>query len=280
MKKKQWFGAIILMLAGISIFLYPKISNYLARKNQIEVIREYKESISKINEDEISVEYEKAKKYNEKINAKSLNYANEKTAFNNYETILNVSNNGIMAYIDIPKISAYLPIYHGTSDEVMKRGVGHLENTSLPIGGENTHCVLTGHTGLSRAEIFTRLNELELDDYFYINTLKEKLIYQIYQIKVILPTELEDLQMIEGEDLVTLVTCTPYGINTHRLLVQGERVEGLQEIEDHLKEDMKWEENVNKNNYYLIGILYGLTILVIIIIFCIIYTKVASFSTD
>ncbi|MDO4975510.1 MAG: class C sortase, partial [Alphaproteobacteria bacterium] len=160
------------------------------------------------------------------------------------------------------------------------KGVGHLENTSLPIGGESTHCILTGHTGLSRAEIFTKLDELEINEYFYINTLNEKLIYKINQIKVVLPTETEDLQIIEGKDLVTLVTCTPYGINTHRLLVQGERTKEVQAIdEDNLKEDTRGEENSNNYNFYWIGSLYGLIILLIIIFCCILFNYVVKYIT-
>lgn len=264
-----------MILAGIGTFLYPKISNYLAEKNQTEIIREYKENIKIANEEDIDIEYEKARKYNEKINETSLNFDNN----SNYEEILNPLKNGIMAYIEIPKISIYLPIYHGTEDKIMKKGVGHLKNTSLPIGGKSTHCVLTGHTGLLKAEIFTRLNELEVADYFYIYTLNERLIYKIYQIKIVLPTQLEDLQIIEGKDLTTLITCTPYGINTHRLLVQGERIETIENLtEENNSEKINLEKKEEKKgNYYLIGSLFGLIVLLIIISCCILLNYIVKY---
>lgn len=264
MKKRKCFISIFLILVGISIFLYPKISNYLAEKNQVEVIKNYRETIYNVNGEQMNLEYEKAKKYNESISTEFLNYADYVN--DEYGNILNLSNNGIMSYIEIPKISSILPIYHGTADEVMKKGVGHLENTSLPIGGKSTHCVLTGHTGLLRAEIFTRLSELEVNDYFYINTLGKKLVYQIYQVKVVLPTETKDLEIVEEKDLVTLVTCTPYGVNTHRLLVQGERVEEEGDKKENFKENMNLEKSVyNENDSYdWVWILCGIMILLIV----------------
>ena len=262
MKKTKWIISIILIIVGICIILYPEVSNSLAKRNQTEIIKKYREDVSNINNEEIDLEYQKAKEYNEEINGNSINNIDD------YNNILNLSNDGIMSYIEIPKISVSLPIYHGTADEVMKKGVGHIKNTSLPIGGENTHCVLTGHTGLSRAEIFTRLNELEVNDIFYINTLNEQLIYKIYQTKVVLPTELEDLKIIEGKDLVTLVTCTPYGINTHRLLVQGERIESYEENGQEAEE--KNNENIENSMIYFI-------ILLIIIFCCILLNKIVKY---
>ena len=257
MKITKWIISIILIIVGICIILYPEVSNSLSKRNQAKIIKKYREDISNIDNEEIDLQYKKAKEYNAEINGNSINNIDD------YINILNLSNDGIMSYLEIPKISVRLPIYHGTTDDVMKKGVGHIKNTSLPIGGENTHCVLTGHTGLSRAEIFTRLNELEVNDYFYINTLNEQLIYKVYQIKVVLPTELEDLKIIEGKDLVTLITCTPYGINTHRLLVQGERTE------ENEKNTQEVKEKVDKNNKKII--------ILIIIFYCILLNKIVKY---
>lgn len=252
--------AIILIIIGIIILLYPKISNYIEQKNQIEFIKEYKENISKMESTTKDEEYLKAEKYNEYLNG-------QENKNSNYEEILNISQNGIMAYIEIPKISVYLPIYHGTKEDILKKGIGHLENSSLPIGGVSTHTVLTGHTGLLKAELFTRIRELEIDDYFYVYSLGQKLTYKVYQIKVVLPTEVDDVKIQEGKDLVSLVTCTPYGVNTHRLLVQAIRTENIEEnnLDSNQNESLK-NDNQSQENYYIKGLKYGLTML--IIIFC------------
>lgn len=263
--------AIILIIIGIIILLYPKISNYIEQKNQIEFIKEYKENISKMESTTKDKEYLKAEKYNEYLNG--LENKNS-----NYEEILNISQNGIMAYIEIPKISVYLPIYHGTKEDILKKGIGHLENSSLPIGGVSTHTVLTGHTGLLKAELFTRIRELEIDDYFYIYTLGQKLTYKVYQIKVVLPTEVDDVKIQEGKDLVSLVTCTPYGVNTHRLLVQAIRTENIEENNlDSNKNESLENDNQRQENYYIIGLKYGLTMLIIIIFCCILFNIIVKY---
>ena len=263
--------AIILILIGIIILLYPKISNYIEQKNQIEFIKEYKENISKMESTTKDEEYLKAEKYNEYLNG--LENKNS-----NYEEILNISQNGIMAYIEIPKISVYLPIYHGTKEDILKKGIGHLENSSLPIGGVSTHTVLTGHTGLLKAELFTRIRELEIDDYFYVYTLGQKLTYKVYQIKVVLPTEVDDVKIQEGKDLVSLVTCTPYGVNTHRLLVQAIRTENIEEnnLDSNQNESLE-KDNQSQENYYIKGLKYGLTMLIIIIFCCILFNIIVKY---
>lgn len=263
--------AIILIIIGIIIFLYPKISNYIEQKNQIEFIKEYKENISKMESTTKDEEYIKAEKYNEYLNG--LENKNS-----NYEEILNISKNGIMAYIEIPKISVYLPIYHGTKEDILKKGIGHLENSSFPIGGVSTHTVLTGHTGLLKAELFTRIRELEIDDYFYVYSLGQKLTYKVYQIKVVLPTEVDDVKIQEGKDLVSLVTCTPYGVNTHRLLVQAIRTENIEEnnLDSNQNESLE-NDNQSQENYYIKGLKYGLTMLIIIIFCCILFNIIVKY---
>ena len=264
--------SIIIILVGICFLLYPTVSDYLAKKNQVEIIREYDEVVSNLDEEEINKEWQKAQTYNENLSGEPVHdpfvegsgYALPE----NYKEVLNISENGIMAHIEIPKISIYLPIYHGTNSQVLEKGVGHIESTSFPIGGASSHCVLTGHTGLPSAELFTKLDELEVGDIFYIHILNKVLTYKIYETKVILPDKIDELQITSGKDLVTLVTCTPYGINSHRLLVKAERTEYE---EYNQNESVDSENNIQiKNidkNYYLIGIIIGFIIIVVIIVF-------------
>ena len=155
-----------------------------------------------------------------------------------------------MSYIEIPKVSIYLPIYHGTENEVLKKGVGHLNNTSLPIGGDSVHTVLTGHTGFIKSKLFTRINELEIGDIINIYTLEKRLTYKVYDIKIVLPEETKDLQIEENEDLLTLVTCTPYGVNTHRLLVKSKRIENIEK--NNLEENTEKERKKINKNYIII----------------------------
>lgn len=268
--------SIILILGGLVIFLYPTVSNYLAEKNQVEIIREYEEMIVQIDENQINEEMQKAKTYNENLSGEPVHdpfVAGSGYALpENYKEVLNLSEDGVMAYIEIPKISVYLPIYHGTSNEVLEKGVGHIQSTSIPIGGISTHSVLTGHTGLPSAELFTRLDELDIGDIFYIHVLNEVLTYKIYETKVILPDDIDELQITSGKDLITLVTCTPYGINTHRLLVKAERTEYEEYVTDEkeINTDNSNSENKEEKNYYIEGIKIGILIFIVIIIIMII----------
>lgn len=295
MRIKRYILCIILVLIGIGLLFYPKVSNYLNQRNELDVIKQYTEIVETMSEEGVDIEYEKSKRYNDKLRAGIITYENIQEADNNindsesdyYENILNIFGDGVMAYIEIPKISVNLPIYHGTDDEIMEKGVGHLEYSSLPIGEESSHSVLTGHTGLMKAEIFTRLNEMEVGDCFYINILGKKLTYKVFQTKVILPTELDDLQIVPNKDLVTLVTCTPYGVNTHRLLVQGERMlDDESEIEQN--NSLKMENNIEKEqnnsmvnqtneNFYFVGVVYGIFILSILILGCILIKKIVKY---
>ena len=268
--------SILFILIGTIIFLYPTVSNYLAEKNQVEIIREYEEMVVQINENQINQEMQKAQTYNENLSGEPVHdpfvegsgYALPE----NYTEVLNLAKDGVMAYIEIPKISVYLPIYHGTSNEVLEKGVGHIQSTSIPIGGISTHSVLTGHTGLPSAELFTRLDELVVGDIFYIHVLNEVLTYKIYETKVILPDEIDELQITSGKDLITLVTCTPYGVNTHRLLVKAERTEYEEYVTDEkeINTDNSNSENKEEKNYYIEGIKIGILIFIVIIIIMII----------
>ena len=264
--------SLILILGGCCIFLYPNVSNYFAEKNQVEAIREYDKLIVQIDEESLANEWTKAQTYNENLSGEPVHdpfvegsgYALPE----NYKEVLNLSEDGIMAYIEIPKISVYLPIYHGTSNEVLEKGVGHIQSTSVPIGGESTHSVLTGHTGLPSAELFTRLDELVVGDIFYIHVLDEVLTYKVYETKVILPDKIDELQISSGNDFITLVTCTPYGVNTHRLLVKAERTEyeAVQEPSSENNTTLTESTENTSQNYYLTGIEIGIGIFVIIMI--------------
>lgn len=264
--------SIIFIILGVGIFLYPSISNYLAEKNHIDIIRNYDNLIVKINEEKINEEKEKAKVYNENLSGDPVHdpfvIGSGYALPENYKEVLNVSDDGVMGYVEIPKISVYLPIYHGTSDEVLEKGVGHIQNTSVPIGGNSTHSILTGHTGLPNAELFTRLDELGIGDIFYIHVLDDVLTYKVFETKVILPDKIDELRILNGKDYVTLVTCTPYGVNSHRLLVKAERVEYeeysvTKSTTDEEGTDTK-KESPSKH-YYLTGTQIGIVLLVLIL---------------
>ena len=227
---------ILLRIIGVVVFLisillmsYPFISNYLMSLNHQSEIVAYEADIADKDKQLLEKERVAADLYNKNLFGTVVitdpfdpNAQIEKSE--EYEDILNLSNNGVMASIEIPKIDVNLPVYHGTSDVVLHKGVGHLQQTSLPVGGIGTHAVLTGHTGLSAARLFTDLNQLSKDDIFYIKSLSETMAYKIDQIKVVLPNVTDDLRIDANKDYVTLVTCTPYGINSHRLLVRGIRI--------------------------------------------------------
>ena len=264
--------SIIFIILGVGIFLYPSISNYLAEKNHIDIIRNYDDLIVKIDEEKINEEKEKAKIYNENLSGDPVHdpfvIGSGYALPENYKEVLNIAGDSVMGYVEIPKISVYLPIYHGTSDEVLEKGVGHIQNTSVPIGGKSTHSVLTGHTGLPNAELFTRLDELGIGDIFYIHVLDDVLTYKVFETKVILPDKIDELQILNGKDYITLVTCTPYGVNSHRLLVKAERVEYeeysiTKSTTDDEGTDTKKESS--SKHYYLTGTQIGIVLLVLIL---------------
>jgi len=234
-KDRSWILlvlALLLMLGGVGIFFYPTVSNYLAEQNQATVIQQYIDTT--VNEEQdLSEEWELAFTYNANLSGNPVQFPfMPGTGYvlpENYMEVLNLNGDGVMGYISIPKIHVNLPIYHGCDDEVLQKGAGHIEQTFLPIGGEGTHSVISGHRALPHAEMFSRLDELEYGDIFTIHVLDQTLAYEVDQISIVLPADLEGIKAIEGEDLVTLVTCTPYAVNTHRLLVRGHRVEYVPE---------------------------------------------------
>ncbi len=227
------------MVIGIMIILYPIISNIIASYTQTVVIENYRGTVELMTDEDIEAEREKAREYNDSISDSSNvsiqlddnGDTDEENTGVSYYNALNVGE--VIGYINIPKINVYLPIYHGTSESVLQSGVGHVENTSLPIGEKSTHAVLAGHTGLIRTKMFDDLTEMEIGDKFYLYILNEEYAYQVDQIKVVLPDNNEYVAVVDGEEYVTLLTCTPYGVNTHRLLVRGTRIElDSEEIEN------------------------------------------------
>ncbi len=217
-----FFG--IIFLIGLLLVLYPTVSNFLNNREQKKVIREYSSIVNNMDKEEKEAMYNEAVDYNKEIYENGMIDYSNPDAVEGYNDILDVSGTGIMGYISIPKINVELPIYHGTSDGVLQVAVGHLEGSSLPVGGKNTHCVLSGHRGLPSADLFTHLDRLNVHDIFTISVLDKTLVYEIDQIKVVAPGDTQYLQIKDGKDYCTLLTCTPYGINTHRLLVRGVRV--------------------------------------------------------
>lgn len=215
---------LILLLIGLSLLLYPSVSNYWNSLHQSKAIVDYEAALKEMAEADYTALFADAEAYNRQI--RTISYPLMNCAqVPGYEDVLNVSGTGIMGYIHVPKIDVKLPIYHGTSESVLQASVGHLEGTTLPIGGEGNHCVLSAHRGLPSAELFTDLDKMEIGDTFSLTVLDRILTYQVDQILIVEPREVEALYPVDGKDHCTLITCTPYGVNSHRMLVRGIRVD-------------------------------------------------------
>ena len=229
---------VLILIAGLSLLLYPTVSDYINSLNHRNTISQYTSTVENISIEDREKLLAAALEYNEELavnGAGSLvNLSDERRE--KYNSLLNVSGNGIMGYINIPTISVSLPIYHGIEDTVLQVGIGHLDGSSLPVGGKTSHSVLTGHTGLPSATLFSNIDRLVPGDIFTIHILGETFTYEVDQIETVLPNELNSLKIEEGHDYCTLITCTPYGINTHRLLVRGHRIENLPEYVESTEE--------------------------------------------
>ena len=225
-KRRSNIVLVLVLIVGLSLLLYPPVSNWWNSYRQSKVVSDYAENVSHLDNEEYQRILNDARAYNEAVAAYgggAMTLSDEQRA--DYLRQLDVDGSGIMGYIDIQKIRCTLPIYHGTDDGVLQIAIGHIEGSSLPVGGESTHCVLSGHRGLPSARLFTDIDQLVEGDTFLIRTLDEVLTYEVDQIRIVLPREVGDLCVEPGKDLCTLVTCTPYGVNTHRLLVRGHRVD-------------------------------------------------------
>ena len=225
--KKSTIILLVSFFIGLSVLLYPSISSYWNSKTQSEAIVDYESMLSQYKPEDYTAIFAEADAYN-----KQLAQLNEPLVEHNrlpdYNSILNVGGTGMMGYITVPKISQELPVYHGTSDGVLSVAVGHLQGTSLPVGGENTHCVVSAHRGLPTAILFTHLDRMEIGDIFYFTILDRTITYEVDQIRIVEPDDTSLIQIKDGKDYCTLLTCTPYGINTQRLLVRGHQIDASQ----------------------------------------------------
>lgn len=259
--------AVLCFIAAVGIILYPAVSNYVNAKYRSEIRTNYEEDMAQTDNTELEALHERAIAYNISIApgaVSSETYSQEslRSAAESYDEQLSVAATGIMGYVDIPSIHVYLPIYHGTDSETLENGIGHLLGSSLPVGGETTHAVLTGHSGMASQSMFTDLHQLQEGDVFYLHVLTETLAYKVTQIYTVLPHDTSFLEIEKGKDLCTLVTCTPVGINTHRLLVRGNRIpyteaENAQSASSDTTISVEpssasWQEQ------YLLGIVWGL----------------------
>lgn len=229
MKKKKKVDAstvilVVVLFAGLSLLLYPSVANYWNSMHATRIIAGYADTMSNLKDEEYERIWLEAAQYNQDLAAQGGSALTEEQR-ERYNRVLDIGGTGIMGYIEIESLDVTLPIYHGTSDGVLQIAVGHLDWTSLPVGGTSSHCVLSGHRGLPSAKLFTDLDKLHEGETFTLNVLDETLTYEVDQIRIVLPQETEDLVIVDGKDYCTLVTCTPYGINTHRLLVRGHRIE-------------------------------------------------------
>lgn len=253
---------VVVFVAGLSFLLYPTVSNLWNQAHQSRAIATYTEQVEKLDDSSNKEMLKAARKYNKELLKKADHWKLSKKDKKKYESLLDVSGTGIMGYIEIPKIACSLPVYHGTDEGALQIAIGHLEGSSLPVGGKSSHCVLSGHRGLPSARLFTDLDQMEEGDTFILNILGHKLAYEVDQIKVVLPEEMSDLEIQEGKDLCTLVTCTPYGINTHRLLVRGHRVKY---VETKVQEQKEVSKPKTDTRLVIAGAVAGAVVLFIII---------------
>ena len=217
-----------MMAVGAGLIAYPSIANWWNSFHQSRAVASYASAVAGMNHEEYDDMLLEAQNYNAELSETGAQWEMTDEQLTRYEEVLNVRGSGIMGYIDIPKIRVRLPVYHGMDDTVLEVAVGHITGTSLPVGGESSHCVISGHRGLPSARLFTDIDKLVEGDTWTLNILDQTLTYEVDQIRVVVPTDLSNLQIEEGKDYCTLVTCTPYGINTHRLLVRGHRVPNAQ----------------------------------------------------
>lgn len=262
--------ASVTFLLALGMTLYPVISNHVNEKYASEIHTAYEEIIQQADTSALLEAKELAIAYNAAIVPGAADEAYSQAALLeasvDYEKQLNIAGNGTMGYVEIPNINVNLPIYHGTSNDSLERGIGHLLGSSLPVGGESTHAILTAHSGMASQKMFSDLDLMKIDDVFYIDVLNERLAYQVDAIFTVLPHETEQLQIVTGEDYCTLVTCTPFGVNTHRLLVRGTRIP-YEEAEEILEQQPVIEEPTSTwEEKYMDGIITGICIVVILVL--------------
>ncbi|HAT4314012.1 TPA: class C sortase [Clostridium perfringens] len=263
--KKYLFNIflVLILLIGIGLLAYPTLSNYINNLHQSRAVATYVEKTKDLSKEQNEKFLKEAKQYNQTLLKKNNRYLMSSSEEDEYKKILDVTGTGIMAYVEIPKIDVLLPIYHGTDEAVLQIAIGHVPGSSLPVGGKSTHSVISGHRGLPSAKLFTDLDKLEKGDIFFINVLDETLAYKVDMIDIINPDEIEKLEIEEGKDYCTLVTCTPYGVNSHRLIVRGHRT-------DYEKKGNTVEKIQEKANKTIMIILASIVFLIVAIIILII----------
>lgn len=252
-----------MFLIGVGLLLYPTVSDYWNSFHQSHAVMEYQEAVSHIDDHQFQTLWDEAEEYNRNLLEKPNRYVLSEEEDERYRSVLDINSTGIMSYIEIPALNVTLPIYHGTDDAVLQFAIGHIPGSSLPVGGESTHCVVSGHRGLPSARLFTNLDQLKEGDTFRIETLGQTLSYEVDQIRIVLPNELEDLAIESGKDYCTLVTCTPYGVNSHRLLVRGRRIENRETHVRVIDEAVQIDERLTALGIGLgLLILIGLTVMI------------------
>lgn len=264
LRKLYFFILILITLIALGFLLYPSFSNYINNKMAVSTISDYTKKINNVNDEELSGLIKKINKYNQDLF--------NGTADNNLPSDLNIEQGSVLGYIEIPSININLPIYFGTSVDTLKKGGGVLEGTSIPIGGVNTHSVLSAHTGLTNQKLFTDIDKLKEGDIFYLHVFKKDLAYKVDQIKVVNPNQIDDLKIVNGKDYVTLLTCYPYGVNTERLLVRGERTELNSNHADDIPKEISTFNHSNQNLILIVIILLTI-ILFIFLVFLIMKFK-------
>ncbi|MBM6920079.1 class C sortase [Phocea massiliensis] len=277
MKEKLWrLIRVLVILLGLGILIYPSLSQYLAEKNGSQATASYDETIRQMEDEQIAQLLAQAQEYNQQLagmtggGAPLTDENGEPITLDSYWDLLDIDGNGMMGYISIPRLNTTIPIYHGTKENVLQVGVGHLQNTSLPVGGASTHAAVSGHRGLPTYSLFTDLDRMKIGDQFFIKVLNQTMCYTVDQILTVLPDEMDALAITPGQDYVTLITCTPYGINSHRLLVRGVRsAYNPEEIENTLLQNESfWERLPMQYRHMLLGamIVVGVLLLRLIII--------------
>ena len=260
-------AAVVVFILAAAIVVYPLISNYYSERKQSVIYTEYTETVKNKATSELADERVKAEQYNKALYSGAKD--EEHKALTEYESLLNIAGNGIMGYINISKLDIRLPIYHGSDSDTLEIGCGHLEFTSLPVGGKDTHSVLTAHSGMASQRLFSDLDMLKIDDTFYLEVLGEKLYYKVQNIKTVLPYEINDLKIESGKDLCSLVTCTPFGVNTHRLIVTAERIEMLEDLTASELPDAAPKANASRSTWeteYIKAIFAGIGIFISVLI--------------
>ena len=280
---RQKIIPILIILFGFALLSYPFISNYMFEKSAGSTIKSYEKQAKTYDQKQKEQAFREAEEYNKDLiksvvqltDPFKVKKSNGETLI--YNNILNIDHSGVMGYLEIPCISVNLPIYHGTDAEILERGVGHLAASSIPVGGKSTHSVLTGHTGLSSAKLFTDLTEMKKEDLFFIHVLDRTLAYKVDQISVVRPEDTRKLQIVKGKDYVTLVTCTPYGVNDHRLLVRGVRTKCVKKQRSSIRprnQDSQWMRTYKK------AIAIGLMIVTALILLGKVFQKLHRKKTE